>query len=198
MPNSVIAEIRESAMIIRFMRPEIRNPLSIKVIESLDRIIDETVKSSAVQKLVFTGSEIAFASGAHLREIAEITPSTAKEFARRGQRLMSTIAALPKPTFAVINGFCFGGALDLAVACSRRIASPAAVFCHPGAGLGIITGWSGTQRLPRLIGRANALEMFVTAEQINSNEALRIGLIDQIAQDPLAESLANEREGKSS
>ena len=89
-------------------------------------------------------------------------------------------------TFAVINGYCFGGALDLALACKRRIASPNARFAHPGAGLGIITGWGGTQRLPRLIGQANSLEIFFTASPIDAGRALSIGLIDEIARNTLA------------
>lgn len=185
-------------MIIRFTRPEIRNPLSIDVLESLDRILDDVSESKHLQKVLFTGSGNSFASGADLREIANVTPAAAKEFSLRGQRLMNKIADLPNATIAAVNGFCFGGALDLALACKERIASPTATFAHPGAGLGIITGWGGTQRLPRLIGQANALKMFFTAEQIDASEALRIGLIDRVAEDPLAESLANKSDGHSS
>jgi enoyl-CoA hydratase/carnithine racemase len=104
---------------------------------------------------------------------------------------MSKINASEKETIAAVNGFCFGGALDLALACDKRIASPNAVFSHPGANLGIITGWGGTQRLPRLVGEAKALEMFMTAKRVAANEALKIGLIDKISENPLAETLAN-------
>jgi enoyl-CoA hydratase/carnithine racemase len=104
---------------------------------------------------------------------------------------MKLIAEAPQTTLAAVNGYCFGGALDLAVACDKRIAAPDAVFCHPGVSLGIITGWSGTQRLPRLIGEAKALEMFLTAKRVGAREALKIGLIDRIAENPLRESLAN-------
>jgi enoyl-CoA hydratase/carnithine racemase len=104
---------------------------------------------------------------------------------------MNKIATSKKETAAAINGFCFGGALDLALACNKRIASPDAMFSHPGAKLGIITGWGGTQRLPRLIGEAKALEMFLTAKRVNAVEALRIGLIDKISKNPVAELLAN-------
>ena len=89
---------------------------------------------------------------------------------------------------AAVNGFCFGGALDLALACDVRIASENAEFCHPGADLGIMTGWGGTQRLPRLVGEAAALEMFLTARRLRAPEALSIGLVDQMADDPLAPS----------
>lgn len=189
MSNSIIVETNRKSLIIRFARPEIRNPLSVDVLESLDRILYDALISNDVEKLIFTGTGNSFASGADLREIVGLTTENAKEFALRGQRLMDRIANASKPTVAAINGFCFGGALDLALACSERIASPTATFCHPGAGLGIITGWSGTQRLPRLIGQANALEMFFTASPISAERALRIGLVDSIADDPLQASL---------
>ncbi len=102
---------------------------------------------------------------------------------------MSRIAALPQITVAAINGYCFGGALDFALACKRRIASPNATFSHPGVGLGIITGWGGTQRLPRLIGEASALEMFFTAAPIMADHAFKFGLVDGIADDPLHRAL---------
>src|SRR5690606_29730437 len=130
-----------------------------------------------------------FASGANLREIAVVDSATARGFAERGQRLMGMIADLPQTNIAAINGPCFGGALDLALACDIRIASPNATFCHPGAGLGIITGWGGTQRLPRLVGRANALEMFFTASPIDSARALQIGLVHAFADEPVAAAM---------
>jgi enoyl-CoA hydratase len=88
-----------------------------------------------------------------------------------------------KNATAFVNGFCFGGALDLALSCKKRIAAPNATFCHPGANLGIMTGWGGTQRLPRLIGEAKALEMFLTAKRVDAIEALRIGLVDEISEE---------------
>ena len=191
MSNSIAAETRGGILIVRFTRPEIRNPLSVEVLESLERIIDDGLASASVEKIVFTGTGNAFASGADLREIAALTSENAKEFSLRGQRLMAKIADASKPTIAAINGFCFGGALDLALACTHRIASPAATFCHPGAGLGIITGWGGTQRLPRLIGQANALEMFFTAAPISAANALRIGMVDSIAIDPLVATMGS-------
>jgi Enoyl-CoA hydratase/carnithine racemase len=87
---------------------------------------------------------------------------------------------MPQETRALINGACYGGALDLALACDRRIASSSATFCHPGVGLGIMTGWGGTQRLPRLVGEANAFELLFTATPISAETAFRIGLIDKI------------------
>ena len=106
-----------------------------------------------------------------------------------GQRLMTAVASFPAPTIAVIQGYCMGGGLDLALACDRRIASTHALFGHRGAALGLITGWGGTQRLPRLVGKARALQMFLAAEKLHAPQALRAGLVDAIVEDPLAAAL---------
>lgn len=186
MSNPVIIERRGPNAVIKFNRPEARNPLSIEVLKLLIDTIPTIVNG---EKLIFTGIGDVFASGADLKEIGGVDGSTAKVFAERGQRLMSTIASFPGLSVAAVNGFCFGGALDLALACSFRIASPGALFSHPGANLGIMTGWGGTQRLPRLIGEAAALEMFLTAKRLSATEALAIGLVNEIAVDPLARAI---------
>jgi enoyl-CoA hydratase len=187
MSNLLTLRREGDALIIRFTRPEIRNPLSISVLNELNSVLD--MLTSDVRKIVFTGGADVFASGADLREIAQITGSDAEEFALRGQHVMNTVAGLEQLTIAAINGFCFGGALDLALACDLRFATVSAKFAHPGTGLGIITGWGGTQRLPRLIGTWASLEMLFTAEPIDAARALSIGLIDEIADDPLTRAL---------
>lgn len=174
-------------MIVRFIRPEVRNALSGIVLDELEDLLGEVVRCRDLDRLVFTGTDDVFASGADLGEIASMDDRAAYAFARRGQSVMTRIQDAGLQTAAAINGYCYGGALDLALACEKRVASPGSTFCHPGAGLGIITGWGGTQRLPRLVGESNALEMFFTASPINAAEALRIGLIDGVAEDPLAE-----------
>ncbi len=190
MSNAVIVEEMGSSMVVTFNRPEIRSPLSIEVLDEVSRIVERCDARADLGAVVFTGAGEVFASGADLREIAEvIDEGSAKEFARRGQHLMTRIAGARLQTVAAIRGVCFGGALDLALACDRRIASPAARFSHPGVGLGIITGWGGTQRLPKLIGEAAALEMFFTARRVGAEEALRIGLIDDVVGDPLKTAL---------
>ena len=108
---------------------------------------------------------------------------------RQGQALTSAIHHFPAPVFAAIRGYCMGGGMDLALACDYRIAAPNAVFGHRGASLGVITGWGGTQRLPRLIGKARALQMFLLAEMVAANEALKLGLVDKIAEDPVSNLL---------
>lgn len=180
--NEIAVDELADILLIRFIRPEIRNPLSVTVIDQLSDVLGSDLISE-FSTVVFTGAGSSFASGADLREIAELTTEAAPDFARMGQRLMQTIAELPQKTVTAINGFCFGGALDLALACNIRIASPEAMFAHPGTGLGIITGWGGTQRLPRVVGRANALKMFFTASPINAERAFRIGLVDLVASD---------------
>jgi enoyl-CoA hydratase len=137
--------------------------------------------------LMLTGNRKFFSAGAELGEIQEIAGGSAVEFSRMGQGLMNAIAQFPCPVYAAIHGYCMGGGLDLALACHRRIASKDAVFGHRGAALGLVTGWGGTQRLPRLVGRARALEMLVAAEKLHAKDALALGLIDAIAEDPLAE-----------
>ena len=189
MSNELQIENAERALIVRFARPEIRNPLSVAVLDQLHEVVDNFSLNADFDCLIFTGVGDVFASGADLREIAQITHLAAPEFARKGQSLMTKIAALHS-TVAAINGYCFGGALDLALACDTRIASPDASFSHPGTGLGIITGWGGTQRLPRLVGQANALEMFFTARPVSSEHAFRIGLVDSVADDIIEDSLA--------
>jgi enoyl-CoA hydratase len=198
MSNSIVTEKIKSRLVIYFNRPKERSPLSISVLENLRVIFDKISGDSSIDAVMFTGREDVFASGADLREIAEVTNDVAREFAFRGQNLMKKIAECNKLTIAVVNGYCFGGALDLALACGKRIASPQALFSHPGANLGIMTGWGGTQRLPRLIGEAKALEMFLTGKRVSADEALRIGLIDSIAENPLQEALANPQAIRSS
>ena len=181
----LIVEEIDATVVVRFNRPEIRSPLSVEVLKQLADIVDGV----GDRRLIFTGVGDVFASGADLREIVAVTSDGAARFAQRGQNLMRRISALKGKAVAAVNGVCFGGALDLALACDKRIASPTATFSHPGTTLGIITGWGGTQRLPRLIGEGRALEMFFTAKRVGAEEALSIGLVDAIADDPLARAL---------
>jgi len=148
---------------------------------------------TTVLPVVISGNPI-FSAGADLNEISQLSGPDALAFAIRGQELMSVVAAYPAPVYASIQGFCMGGGLDLALACHHRIASPHAVFGHRGAALGLITGWGGTQRLPRLVGKGRALEMFVAAEKIMAPQAMRIGLVDAIAVDPVAEAVRRIKE----
>jgi len=190
-PETESAPIAEetvgSISIVRFSRPSQRNTLSTETLTALDATLDRLKTSRSLRAVIFTGTADAFASGADISELARLDPSQALEFSRRGQQLTGAIANLPQMTIAAINGFCMGGGLDFALACDIRIASSSAVFAHPGSKLGIITGWGGTQRLPRLIGKSKAIELFSTARRFSSDEALKAGLITEIA-DPVLEA----------
>jgi len=135
--------------------------------------------------LVITGNDRFFSAGAELGEIAALDGPSAYEFSKMGQALMSEIECFPAAVYAAISGYCMGGGLDPALACHHRIASPTAVFGHRGAALGLITGWGGTQRLPRLIGKGQALEMFVAAAKVSAQQALDLRLVDALAPDPV-------------
>jgi enoyl-CoA hydratase len=180
--RAVVVGACHSFAIVRLNRPRERNPLSTATLEELDSVVSTLITRADINTIIFTGTGDVFASGADIRELRALTIETAREFAVRGQRLMQKIAAAPQLTIAAINGYCMGGGLDLALACHLRCASPNAVFAHPGAQLGIITGWGGTQRLPRLIGTARALEMFATARRVTSSEAYEIGLVSRVGE----------------
>ncbi len=145
-------------------------------------------KSGQLNGLVITGNDKFYSAGADLNEIGRLTGPQAFEFSRRGQELTNLIDRFPVPVIAVIEGYCMGGGMDLALACDFRIAAPSAMFGHRGASLGLITGWGGTQRLARLIGKPRALQMFLLAEMVDVNEARRIGLVDKIADDPITKA----------
>ena len=180
--RAVVVEGRGSHAIVRLNRPAERNSLSVATLVELDAIISALSARDDISTIILTGTGDAFASGANIRELRALTSETAREFAFHGQRLMQRIADAPQLTIAAVNGYCMGGGLDLALACDLRCASPAAVFAHPGARLGIITGWGGTQRLPRLIGQTRALEMFTTARRVTATEAFEIGLVNRVAE----------------
>ena len=159
-----------------------------KVIALTDEIRNLASQHAPILPIVISG-EHNFSAGADLHEIAALTAPEAYAFSVMGQALMHSIATFPAPVIAAVEGHCMGGGLDLALACHRRIAAPNAVFGHRGAALGLITGWGGTQRLPRIVGKGVALELFIAAEKVTAHRALEIGLVDAIADDPVAEAL---------
>jgi enoyl-CoA hydratase len=179
---AVVVEERDSLAVIRLNQPAARNSLSLSTLDELESTVNALAARMNFRALIFTGTGDAFASGADIRELQMLTPDAAREFARRGQRLMQRIADAPQLTIAAINGYCMGGGLDLALACNLRVASPDATFAHPGARLGIITGWGGTQRLPRLVGATRALDIFATARRVTSAEAFEIGLVNRVGE----------------
>jgi enoyl-CoA hydratase/carnithine racemase len=177
----------ENVDLLRLVSADGTNRLTRACVLDLTDALRE--RSRLERPLVITGNESFFSAGADLGEIAQLSAADAYQFSKMGQKLMEVIAQFPAPVYAAVNGYCMGGGFDLALACDRRIASANAVFGHRGAALGLITGWGGTQRLPRLIGKARALELFVTAEKIDATAALRFGLVDAVVEDPVAEAV---------
>ncbi len=161
--------------------------LTVAIAELKNDLKDEVKKQ--LRPLIVAGNRQFFSVGADLNEIAALTGPEAYRFSAMGQALMNALASYPAPVIAAIEGHCMGGGLDLALACHRRIAAPHAVFGHRGAALGLMTGWGGTQRLPRLIGKSRALELFVAAEKISAARALEIGMVDAIADDPVGAAM---------
>ena len=176
--------------VVTFNRPDSRNSLSIATLSELDALLSTLLKNPALKTVIFTGVENVFLSGANISELSSFDSAAARDFSLLGQRIFQRLTDAPQLTIAAINGYCMGGGLDFALTCDIRIAASTAVFAHPGAQLGIITGWGGTQRLPRLIGKIRAIEFFVTARRFMSNEALRIGLITGIFDPVIDEAIA--------
>lgn len=195
----VILEERDALAVVRLNRPAERNSLSAATLAELDSLISALSTRSDLCAIIFTGTGDVFAAGADIRELRALTPDAAREFARRGQRLMRRIADAPQLTIAAVNGYCMGGGLDLALACRLRVASPSATLAHPGARLGVITGWGGTQRLSRLVGLARALELFLTARRLSADEAFEIGIVNRLGAPVLevAVELARRKIGQS-
>jgi enoyl-CoA hydratase len=183
---TVVTESSGPISVVRFSNPERRNPLSTDTLLELKSIVTKVLASDEVEAVIFTGTEDVFAAGADIGELAQLNANSAESFAKFGQDLFESIHRAKQITIAAINGYCMGGALDLALACDIRVASASAVFAHPGVKLGIITGWGGTQRLPWIIGRTRALELFLTGRRYSSDAALKIGLITRVC-DPVME-----------
>ena len=192
--SPIVTTLDGAIAVIRFNRPTQRNPLSISTLNDLESTLLELIPRDDVKALIFTGSADVFSSGANIRELAQLDSISAVQFSQLGQRVFQRIADARQLTIAAINGYCMGGAMDLALACDVRVASVDAIFAHPGARLGIITGWGGTQRLPRLIQKGRALELFVTGRRITSAEALEVGLVSSVSDCPLDNAIAMAQE----
>jgi enoyl-CoA hydratase len=172
----------EGIRVVTIDQPEKLNVLDIRVLEELEREISAAESDPVLRCLVLTGGgEKAFIAGADIGELAKLTPTEGREHSRRGQALLDRIEQLPAPTIAAINGYAYGGGLELAMACTIRVASENARMGLPETSLGIIPGFGGTQRLPRLVGRARALELVLTAEKrLTASEAERLGLVNRV------------------
>jgi len=158
--------------------------LTMEVLAELGDLLNEVKLSGLFQGVVIAANSRSFATGASIEEVASVEGVTARDFAAAGQSLFNRVANFPLPIAAAIRGYCLGGGLDLALACHARIATYDASFGHPGVSLGLITGWGGIQRLTRLIGRAAATQLLLTAERVPASQALTLGLVDELAPSP--------------
>jgi len=162
-------------------RPEALNAMNTILIAELQETMDECIDNDDIGVIVITGAgEKAFVAGADIKAMQTMSGRQALEFSREGQEMTMVIENSPKPVIAAINGFALGGGCEIALACDMRIASQNARFSQPEVALGIIPGWGGTQRLPRLIGKGRAIEMIVGGAMIDADEALRIGLVNHV------------------
>lgn len=170
-------------------RPDKLNALNDRVIGELGDAIESLRANADVGGIIVTGAGRAFVAGADISELESHGAVSAKALAQRGQNVFRRFETSPKPTIAAVNGFALGGGCELAMSCHVRIASDAAKFGQPEAKLGLVPGYGGTQRLPRLVGKGRALQLLLTGEMIDAQEAFRIGLVNRVV--PGAELIAN-------
>src|SRR5688572_33172197 len=167
--------------VLTINRPKVLNALNTPTIDELRRAVLDVKHETDVRVLIITGAgEKAFVAGADINELAVQTPADGKEHALRGQHVFDLIDNLGKPVIAAINGFALGGGCELALACTLRIAADTARLGQPEINLGVLPGYAGTQRLPRLVGKARAMELILTGAQISASEAERIGLVNRV------------------
>lgn len=180
--QSLIAvEAHGSIAVVRVNRPDKLNALNAQTIAQLDTAVRRIAADGAMRGVILTGSgEKAFVAGADIAELAQMGPLTGIDVSRAGQATFRMLEQLSKPVIAAVNGFALGGGLELALACHIRIASAKARFGLPEVKLGIIPGYGGTVRLPRLVGKGRALELILTGEMIDAEEAFRIGLVNRV------------------
>lgn len=186
---------RNEFAVLALNRPEALNALSFKIIEDIGRAFDEVAKSKARALIISGAGTKAFCAGADIKELRHRDLSAQKRGAELGQAVFSKLDTLPIASVAVINGYAFGGGLELALACTFRLATTNAKVGLPEIKLGLIPGYGGTQRLPRAVGEARALEMIMTGRTVAAEEAERIGLVNRIVEgDPIEAGMAFARE----
>jgi enoyl-CoA hydratase/carnithine racemase len=178
----VLYEKKGTIAYVTLNRPAVRNALNAAMLQELRAVFEECRDDDTVRGIILTGAgDKAFAAGADVSEIINDTPIQAEAKTRYGQALTCLIENLGKPVVAAVNGYALGGGCELAMACTIRVAAGSATFGLPEVGLGIMPGYGGTQRLPRLVGRGVAQQLILSAELISAQEAYRIGLVNEVA-----------------
>lgn len=178
---NLLLDISEGIGLLTVNRPRALNALNADTLDEIEEALRRVAGDDAASALIITGAgEKSFVAGADIKELSELNATTGREKALRGQRVFTAIEALPMPVIAAVNGFCLGGGCELALACHLRVASEQARFGQPEVKLGLIPGYGGSQRLPRLVGKGRALELLLSGEMISAQEAYRIGLVNRV------------------
>lgn len=180
--KSIKVENYGTMAIVRINRPKALNSINTLLLLELESVIDHLEKDDQVKVIILTGEGKAFAAGADISEMRNKTALEGRWFGEFGTGVLKKWEVMSKPTIAAVNGFALGGGCELAMACDIRIASTKAEFGQPEVGLGIIPGFAGTQRLPRLVGMAKAKELIFTGDLISAEEACRIGLVNRVVE----------------
>lgn len=179
--ETLLTDLDQGILTVTVNRPDKLNALNRSVLADLDRLMDRVQTDADIKAVLLTGSgPKAFVAGADISEFLQAGPDEGAALAKRGQDLFFRIERSPKPIIAAVNGFALGGGCELAMSCHFRLASDNARFGQPEVNLGIIPGYGGTQRLPRLIGPGRAMELILTGGMIDASEALRIGLVNHV------------------
>jgi len=179
--DNLLIERDGATAIVTINRPKVLNALNSQTLDELRRAVLELQRDDSVRAVILTGAgEKSFVAGADINELAVQTPTGGREHALAGQHVLDLIENLGKPVIAAINGYALGGGCELAMACTLRLAADTAKLGQPEIALGLIPGYAGTQRLPRLVGKGKAMEMFLTGAPISADEALRIGLVNRV------------------
>jgi enoyl-CoA hydratase/carnithine racemase len=195
--SNILFEKKDSIAYITVNRPKVLNALNMATMEELRAAFHDIKNDAGVRVVILTGAgEKAFIAGADIGELAQQDAVSAKEYTQRGQSVLNLIENLGKPVIACVNGFALGGGCEIAMACTMRLASENAKLGQPEVKLGIIPGYGGTQRLPRLVGKGIAMQLVLTGEIITAQEAYRIGLVNEVVAAteliPSAEAIAQK------
>src|SRR6202165_3844439 len=179
--ENILLEKKNSIAYVTVNRPKVLNALNMATMEELRTAFHDTKNDKTIRVVILTGAgEKAFIAGADIGELAKHDAVSGKEYTHRGQSVLNLIAHVGKPVIACINGFALGGGCEIALACTMRLASENAKLGQPEVKLGIIPGYGGSQRLPRLVGKGIAMQLVLAGEMITAQEALRIGLVNEV------------------